>query len=55
MLIYTPLLDINLHKKPITESQNGHNFVSAHMLFVIYTFVTTLHFCDMKNALVFSK
>ena len=41
----------NLHEKHVTEIQDGQNFGSACTLFVIFTCVTTLHSCYMKNAL----
>ena len=60
MLSYTKLHETsqvvnNLHEKRITESQDGQNFGSARVLFVICTCVTTLNLCYMKNALVFSQ
>ena len=39
------LLGNHLHEKSITESQDRQGFDSVHMLFVICTYVTTLHFC----------
>ena len=49
------LLGNHLHEKSITESQDRQSFDSVHMLFVICTYVTTLHLFYMKNALIFSQ
>ena len=42
-----------LLEKNITESQNRRNFDGSRALFVICTRVLTLHWCYMKNSLVF--
>ena len=49
------LLINNLYEKSIKESEDGQNVDRAHALFVIYTHVTILHLCYMKNVLFFSQ
>ena len=49
------LLGNHLHEKSITESQDRQSFDCVHMLFVICTYVTTLHFCFNFAPVLYEK